>query len=218
MNIMNKVLKSIVAMVIWLSAVSANAHQPDISTCTLIEQENGQWTMQLNASMTAFQYEVRNAYGEDSYTSPEEFNQLLLKHLREHITIHANGEEVTLGNGSVQLGHATTVAFELSGVSEALEEVFVINKGFENIHNSKIIFSIIKEGFDRSGFILSEANDYQINVSLEDNQVLLIETSSTDYWMVLIVVMMILGLLGILLFRSNLRNTSFQQTTILSHP
>ena len=202
---MKKVLKSVLAAVLWLLAVSANAHQPDISSFTLIEHESGQWMLQLNASMTAFQYEVRNAYGEDSYASPEAFNQLLVNHLKKQIAIQVNGEEVTLRNGLVKLGHATTVAFELSEVPEAVTEVFVQNRGFENIHDSKVIFSIVKEGVERKQFVLNEENNFHLSVSLKEHRVLLAETLPNDYWIVIPVMVMIAGLLGLLFFKKRRR-------------
>ncbi|WP_416866800.1 MAG: hypothetical protein ACMVP2_03905 [Imperialibacter sp.] len=196
---MKKTMKSIFAMVAILFVTSAIAHQPDISSFTLIEKEPGQWMLQLNASMTAFQYEVRNAYGLDSYASAEEFNQLLLTHLKGQIDIRVNDREVTLENGMVMLGHATTVAFELSGVPGNVEEVFVKNKGFQNIYHSQGLFSIVKEGLARSRFVLSEANDYQLNVTLKDNEILLAETASNDFGSVLVIIL-IVGLSAVFLF------------------
>ncbi|MEQ9100082.1 MAG: hypothetical protein RIF36_15655 [Imperialibacter sp.] len=205
---MKKIMKSILAMVAFLSATSAIAHQPDISSFTLIEKETGQWMLQLNASMTAFQYEVRNAYGEDSYASAEEFNQLLLTHLKEQIDIRINDKEVAFENGMVMLGHATTVAFELYGVPDTVEEVFVANKGFQSIHRSQVIFSIVKEGLARSRFVLNEANDYQLNASLKGNQLMIAEASSPRvYWMAPATVAIAFALFGFLFYGINFRKT-----------
>ena len=214
---MKKILKPIVVVAILLSITTANAHQPDISSVTLIEQESGQWTMQINASMTAFQYEVWNAYGKDSYATPAEFNQLLLSHLREKIELKVNGGAVILGDGFVKLGHATAVVFNLSEIPKLIEDVSLANFGFKTIHHSQSVFSIVKEGLDNSQFVLSEANDYQLNVKMKDNQVLVSETSSTDYQMVVIVIAMFIGLFAIFLFRSSGRKPSLQPTSILSH-
>ncbi|MEQ8416645.1 MAG: hypothetical protein RIB71_19340 [Imperialibacter sp.] len=205
---MKKIMKSILAMVAFLSATSAIAHQPDISSFTLIEKETGQWMLQLNTSMTAFQYEVRKAYCKDSYASAEEFNQLLLTHLKEQIDIRINDKEVTLENGMVMLGHATTVAFELYGVPDTVEEVFVANKGFQSIHRSQVIFSVVKEGLARSRFVLNTANDYQLNVSLKGNQLMIAEASSPRvYWMAPATVAIAFALFGFLFYGINFRKT-----------
>jgi hypothetical protein len=212
---MKKIVKSIVIIIAWLSAVSANAHQPDISSLTLIEQQPGQWMLQLNASLTAFQYEVRNAYGEDSYASPEEFNQLLLKYLRGQISIQVNGEDVILGNGLVQLGHAATVAFEITEVPEVLENVFVRNKGFENIHHSQVIFVIVNEGFEKNHFLLNEANNFQLDVSMKDNQVLSAAPSWFDNRATLVTMLIITGLVGFVLYKTSFRKTAITPKRLL---
>jgi len=200
---MKNIVKSLLIVIIFLSAVSASAHQPDISTLTLIEQQPGKWMLQLNASMTAFQYEVRNEYGENSYASPEEFNQLLLKYLRAQITIQVNGEDVMLGNGLVQLGHATAVAFEVSGMPEVMEKVFIKNQGFENIYHSQIIFAIVQEGLDKSQFILNEANNYQLHVYLKDTQVLSAVKSWKGSWTILSITISAAMLFAFLMLKNN---------------
>ncbi|WP_339756313.1 hypothetical protein [Algoriphagus aquimarinus] len=202
---MKKLLTQIVAVFLWLSASGVSAHQPDISSFTIIEAQPGIWMLQLNASMTAFQYEVRNAYGEDSYASPEEFNQLLLDYLKKQIVIQINDEEVTLEKGLVRLGHATTVAFELSGVPEEIEEVFVRNYGFKNINKSQVIFSIIKEGMEKEQFLLNGENDFQLHLSLTEDQLLLPETPWISNRILLILALTGFGALGVLAYKRTSR-------------
>lgn len=205
---MKQIIKTTLALIVFLSGTSVSAHQPDISSFTLFEQESGQWMLQVNASLTAFQYEVESRYGKEAYTSPEEFNQLLLNHLRTQTTLQINGEDVTLDNGIVKLGHATSVLFELSGVPVTVEEVFVKNNSFEHIRNSQVIFSIIKEGFDKSRFALSNANDYQLHVSLKDNQVLLAKTEWLFNLTTLASILLFIGLAGFILHKSRFMTTT----------
>lgn len=213
---MKNILKTILFSIVMLSAVSAKAHQADISSFTLVEEQPGHWMLQLNASMTAFQYEVRNAYGIDSYASPEEFNQLLLTHLKSNISIEVNGKNIMLENGLVQLGHATTVAFELTGVPKTLETVFVKNKGFENINRSQAIFTIVKEGVDKSSFLLSEANEYQLKVSVVDNQVLLADTSWIENWPALLAVAVLSTLGGLVFYKVSSKKTTLSHKSLIS--
>ncbi|WP_147383190.1 DUF6702 family protein [Pontibacter oryzae] len=196
---MKKTLKSILAAFVWLTAMAAHAHQPDLSTFTLVEQQPGNWMLVLNASLTAFQQEVRYTYGEDSYTSPEEFNKLVIKHLKDKVSLNINGREVALGNGLVKLGHATTVAFKLSGVPADVSEVYVKNAGFQDIHHSQVVFSVVKNELGRKQFILSEENNYQAHLALEGNQIELVKTSdraTSLTWLLVpgIALMLMLGL------------------------
>ncbi len=213
---MKKLLKSIVIAVVSLTTLSVSAHQPDYSSIILIEQETGEWTMQLNASMTAFQYEVRNAYGDNSYSSPDEFNQLLLTHLKDKIAIQMNGETMTMGTGLVKLGHETAVVIELSGIPEGLDEIFISNLAFKNIHHSQAVFSIIREGLDKSRFVLSEENDYQVRVTLEENQVLIAETPSQGFPIMLVSTAILIGL-GLVVFTVRPGRKHLRQEAIFSN-
>lgn len=192
---MRNKLKSVMMLVVLLSGVIANAHQPDISSLTLIEQESGIWTVQINASMTAFQYEVRSAFGEDSYASPEEFNQLVLEHFRKNIMLRINGEDVTLNKGFVKLGHATAAVFELGDVPVEIEHVWIKNEGFKNIHDSQSIFSIVKHGLNKKTLALSEDNNYQTIVSLENNEMFISETPLNNRWSSSIIIIIALGMI-----------------------
>ena len=205
LNLMKKIVKLFFALAVLLSATTARAHRPDISSFTLVERAPGQWLLRVNASLTAFEHEVEHAYGKGAYASPEEFNQLVLDHLREQITIRTNEDEVTLADGSVKLGHATTVVFTLSGVADEIEEVFAKNEGFKSIHNSQVIFTLAKEGWDNHQWVLSEENGYQLSGSVKDHQVLLSEASSGSSWIMIAAIAVIVGLFGWFLFKRSRR-------------
>ncbi|UZR98956.1 DUF6702 family protein [Chondrinema litorale] len=194
---MKKSIMVLFTIFLSLSAVTTKAHQPNISSFILIEKDPELWMLQLNASITAFEYEVKNEYGKDSYNSTEEFNQLLLKHLKEQITIKINDKNVPLKNGRVQLGHSTTIVFDLAKANDGItEEIFVKNNSFQNIYNSQTIFSIIKEEFDRTRSVLNKKNDFQISVSLIDHQFIMEESPKNDIWFILfsLAVLIVIGI------------------------
>ena len=89
---MTNLIKSIILIAAWLSATATEAHQPNISSVMLIEQESGTWTVQFNAGILGFQYAVEEEHGKGSYSTVEKFNQLLLAHLHENMEILINSE------------------------------------------------------------------------------------------------------------------------------
>lgn len=199
---MNKLKLNLIVLLFLFSVTRTSAHPADVSSIALIKGESGKWTVQLISSMTAFQYEVRNAFGEDSYASPEEFNKLLLDHLRKHISLRINSKDLSLGNGLVKLGHATAVIFELNGVPDQINQVSVKNESFKTMHNSRSIFTISKEGLTQEKIILNKENNYQVNVSLENNRVLIAEEASfNNDRLMIIIALTIVCLLGLLLFK-----------------
>jgi hypothetical protein len=199
---MMKTIKLAITAFAIMTSTLTWAHQPGISSTTLIEGESGQWIIQLNSSLTSFQHEVKNAFGEDSYASADQFNQLVIKHFREHLTIKMNGNKMTLTNGYVKLGHATTVVFELSGDFGNVDDIFVKNEAFKNIHDSRSVFRIIKEEYKKNEIILNNKNNYQVNVSLEDNRFVLENTPLISQHVVIIFgILMALGLAFLFLFK-----------------
>ncbi|MEP4532964.1 MAG: hypothetical protein ABJ004_07755 [Cyclobacteriaceae bacterium] len=211
---MKKHIKTIILVAIWLSASATHAHQPDISSITLVEQESGAWTAQINAGILGFQYEVESVHGKGSYSSVEEFNHLLLTHLRENIVILVNDEEIELTKGIVKLGHAATVVFELSEVPAELNKVFVKNEGFKSIHNSQSIFSIVKEGLDRDQFIISSDNDFQVEVMINNNQVLMAGNTSSNKNLIIIATAITILLTGLFFVG---RKIKLHRSPIVSH-
>lgn len=148
-------------------SITSQAHQPDISTTMLVEQ-GGQWLLQARASLTAFQYEVRTHFEE--YKTPEEFEQMAVEHLKKNISIRIDGKEVQiLENAHVQLGHETSVVFELSGVPQNFSEISVKNSSFKDINRSQSALIVLKNGFEKKQFILNEANGHLADLQVEWN-------------------------------------------------
>ncbi|MEM0942069.1 MAG: hypothetical protein AAGI25_20105 [Bacteroidota bacterium] len=193
---MRQLIKWLMAMVVWISATLSKAHSPEISLLTMVEKESGNWTLQLNASLAAYRYEVRNAYGENSYQSIVEFNKLLLQHLQSHLTIKINSEEMPLENGAVKLGHATAVAFEIANIPAAINDLLIINKGFENIHHSRVMCKVVSEEIVGKAHILDKGNNFQVYLAKKEHQLALAEKPEDEKSFT----MALLGIITALLF------------------
>ncbi len=148
-------------------SLTSQAHQPDISTTMLVEQGD-QWLLQVRASLTAFQYEVRTHFEE--YKTPEEFEQMAVEHLKKNISIRIDGKEVQiLDNAHVQLGHETSVVLELSGVPQSFSEISVKNSSFKDINRNQSALIVLKNGFEKKQFILNEANGHEVDLEVGEN-------------------------------------------------
>ncbi|MEM7511293.1 MAG: hypothetical protein AAF388_10205, partial [Bacteroidota bacterium] len=163
--------RTIIYLFVLLGLGSLQAHNLNLSSTFLAEQEDKTWVLGIRASLTAFQYEVEYHYGENAYSSPEEFQELVLKHVREHISLTINDSDlVELTYGIVKLGHETQVLFKLSGALEDLQSLKVVNTSFEDISRNQSIFLIFKEGIGRNQFILNEENGHMTNIKLGDSR------------------------------------------------
>jgi hypothetical protein len=170
MLFVSRLLMSIIVSTLFLSFTSA-VHQPEISSTMLVEREDGAWVLQVRAALTAFEYEVHTHYGKDAYTTPEEFNALVIRHLTENISISINGKEaVSLQNGKVKLGHETTAAFEVDGIPKTIKKVSVFNSSFKDIHDNQSMLMILKKGFKKQRFSLNNKNEHTAQLKASKNQ------------------------------------------------
>ncbi len=158
---------------------SLKAHQPDISSTMLVEQENGDWLFQITAPLTAFQQEVWYVHGKESYSTPEEFNAFVLELVKNNVSVTFNKQEPsTLKAGQVFLGHETKVLFSISKNNNALQFLTIKNASFKNIHKSKSSVIILKKGYEKHIFTLSQDNHHVVNLKVKDTSFIEVAPSS----------------------------------------
>jgi len=146
-------------------------HDPEHSSTILIEQADGTWILQVNSAMTAFEYEVHSNFGENSYKTAEEFNEFVVKRLMKNISIKINNKnDVSLHNGTVKLGHETTVVFKVLGIPKKITTISFTNSIFKDIYNNQNTLIIIKKGFKKQQFLLNKKNDYTVQIKALKNQ------------------------------------------------
>lgn len=160
-------MKKLFFLLLLISGASLQAHQPDISTTMLVERGEGRWLLQLNASLTAFEYEVKTVFPGKTYSTPAEFQQLVLDLVLAKVEIDFNdGTKAELLNGIVKLGHETNVVFELKNVPASLTSVSVRNSTFRDIHRNQSALVFLKKGFERKQQILDGSNGHTLRFVL----------------------------------------------------
>lgn len=153
---------------VWLLVPMAMfGHSPSQSSVLLVEGENGQWTLQIRGALSAFEYVVHREYTEDSYGTPEEFQELMAGELSQNLTLSIDNERIDLDDPTIKLGHETIVVYRLNLPTE-FQTVEMKNSFFENIYKSKCAFMILKNGVKRKLFNLEETNDHTAKVKVED--------------------------------------------------
>ena len=163
-------LRYILLTITTLTSSALYAHQPDRSSTMLVEKAEGEWILQVRAALTAFEYEVHVNYGEDSYKTPEEFNGLVLDHLRNNIYVVVNKDTISLKGGNVKLGHETSVIFELEEELQDLQYVSVIQNSFVDVNRNQSALVLLKKGLKPQQFIMNQSNDHQMDIEFSNNE------------------------------------------------
>lgn len=168
--------KWFLGLTLFLITWSVQAHQTEISSTMLVEQDNKTWVVQIRSALAAFDQTIQANY--PKYESAEEFQALVLQHIKDNLQITFNEQdEITLENGVVKLGHETSVVFEVVGVPENIESVYVKNSSFQSINRNQSALILLKKGFKKKQFTISKQNNYALQLKAANNQFTPVETT-----------------------------------------
>ena len=188
-------LNKFILILFLLIGVSAKAHQPEVSTTMLVQNENNVWVLQISASLTAFQKEVRTHFSE--YKTPVEFQEMVLEHIKNNLVITFNdNQNITLSKGIVKLGHETKVVYEILGVPSVIKTVSVQNTAYKDIYNNKSALVLLKDGFNKEHFVLNKKNNHRLKLASKDNKFVVVTVNEASFFspLILAALLMVLGL------------------------
>ena len=185
-------------------SIGMKAHQADISTTMLVEKENGTWVLQISSSLTAFQHEIRTHFAETPYETPEEFQQMVIEHIKNNLQLSFNdSQNITLGNGDVRLGHETKVVFQVFGIPSDIKSVMVKSTVFDDIHRSQSALVLLKEGFNKEQFVLNDANNHTMELQVNGNEFAEVEENNTSLISAGLLLIVIAGIAALLLLMNS---------------
>jgi hypothetical protein len=172
--------KKISCIGLLFMVMSAKAHQADVSTTMLVEKEDNSWVLQISASLTAFQHEIQTHFFDTPYQSPQEFQSMVLEHVKNNLRIRFNEKDIFFGKGIVQLGHETKVVFEVFGIPNDIKTVQIKNTAFQDIHKNQSALILLKEDFNKEHFVLNGANNHTLELYTEGNTFKILETERSN--------------------------------------
>ena len=203
--------KYFIILLLLIGTVLAKAHQPDLSSTMLIEQGKNQWLLQVRAALTAFEYEIESNYGKDAYSTPEEFRDLVIDHVKKHVSVEFNQlAAVAIQNAYVKLGHETNVVFELTDVPKLINSVRVKNNCFEDINRNQSALIILKEGMAQDQFVLDQSNDHTTTLQVAHSKFVkvtnatMLSDAKYMYYMVFVLITSIIFASVLLVFKKEI--------------
>lgn len=217
---MKKKFKYLIVHCLLLISVVASAHNPDLSSTILVEKGENTWILQIRAALTAFEYEVESHFGKDAFATPEEFQALVVEHVRENLSIKYNSHDVAeLKNGKVKLGHETSITFEVIGLPTSIEFLEVENSSFKHIPRNQSALMVLKKGFAKEQFNLNAKNDHTAKLKVANSKIVLTtptseENNSSIYFLAVAILFVSVIFFGYKLARKNRTNYSFQNKVL----
>ena len=179
LNKMNiKLILTLIGMVIYSPFLFA--HSPDLSSLMIYEQ-NGKVFLVIKSSIAAFEGEVHHHYGKNSYKTPQEFNELAVKHFKKSCFVLVNSDTIKFVNPQIQLGHETTVFTEIKNMPQKITNYYVKNILFKDMPNNQCELIINHKDLPQKQFILNNENDHEVTFRLENNNWIIEEHSNSMF-------------------------------------
>lgn len=166
-----KNMKHLLIFIFLLVGTTTFAHQIDLSTIILSKTENGKVVMQINSSMTAFQGEINYLNPKNSYKSPDDFRNLVIKHFLKNFSMILNEKDtLKFVNPIVILGHETKIVVEVTGIPKNVYSISLKNKLFKDIHDSESAVVFLLKGFpEKTHYELNDENNHELDIALIDS-------------------------------------------------
>ncbi|WP_281323993.1 hypothetical protein [Flavobacterium sp. IMCC34518] len=147
------------------------AHQPDLSTVMIYQDETGKCFLQFYSSLTAFEGEVDYKYSKNAYKTPEEFRALVIAHFNKSVLFICNAKDtLKFGKPQVLLGHETKLVAEVFGFPKKITSMYFKNTLFMDIPHNQSSLIILKKGLPNQLFVLNNENKQEINLVLENGK------------------------------------------------
>ncbi|MCX6262929.1 MAG: hypothetical protein NTZ47_00095 [Bacteroidetes bacterium] len=173
-------MKSIYLILLLLCVKVVQAHEPQLSSLMIYDQ-NGKSLLLIKSSLTAFEGEIDYHYNKTAYRTPDEFNQLIIKHFDKNCFVIINDDTVKLINPYVILGHETTMFAELLNPPKKITSVYVRNTFFKDMHNNMCELILTTKGLPQQQYILKNDNQQEVKLRVENEKWVVDKTSNSFY-------------------------------------
>jgi hypothetical protein len=146
-------------IILLLFVESVYAHNPQVSTISIIQNENKKWSVFITAPLYTCQLAIKNKYPQmnmDS-TSSYEIQKIILDLVKYNLII--NGDtNVKLMNDKVQLAHETTIFFDINNDNFLPTEISFT--AFSKLYNHFTLLKIVPNQSKEIAYILNTDNKF----------------------------------------------------------
>ena len=201
-------MKKFIALFLFiLMGTTTQAHQPDLSMLMVYQTAEGNYYLQMTSSLVAFEGMVEFKYGKNSYKTPEEFKELVIKHFRESFSMESNNKNnIGFSNAQVMLGHETRFIAEVLNMPKNIKQIDIKNDVFKEMPQNQCILIFTGENLPKQQFILSKENNNELKLMFENGKWNLKdyeETNLGDFKIMLSIILISILLIVAVVFLKN---------------
>ena len=164
--------KIIITSFFLLFQIFLFAHNPQQSSLKLIIFENNGF---LNISLS--QYGIEQALIKKypnldlSSVEPNDFKELLIKYLKEHIILSVDGHQLKIGKGVIKLGnHQTDLKFEINNFPENPKSMNADVSCFQENERQNNFFTILYKGLTTRAK-LEKNNNFKCKFTFSNSEI-----------------------------------------------
>lgn len=161
--------KKILFLILINICTKAFAHNPQVSTISIIQQENKKWSVFITAPLSTFQLAIVANFPTLNMDSLDVYaiQNIIPDLLRNNLIINDN-ENINLINTKIQVAHETTIYFELSDTSSIRQIKFTT---FSKLTDHFTLFKIVPLNKKEITYILNSDNNYVFRLNKSDNKI-----------------------------------------------
>ena len=161
--------KKILFLILINICTKAFAHNPQVSTISIIQQENKKWSVFITAPLSTFQMAIVANFPTLNIDSLDVYaiQNIIPDLLRNNLIINES-ENINLINKKIQVAHETTIYFELSDTSSIRQIKFTT---FSKLTDHFTLFKIVPLNKKEITYILNSDNNYVFQLNQSDNKI-----------------------------------------------
>jgi len=153
------------------------AHNPQVSTITIIQNENKKWSVFITAPLYTCQLAIKDKFPQmnmDSISSYE-IQKIILDLVKNNLIFNGDAN-LKLINDKVQLAHETTIFFDIN--NDNFSPTTISFTAFSKLYNHFTLLKIIPSNSEEITYILNTENKFNFPKMSETHS-----TSFNLYWL-----------------------------------
>jgi hypothetical protein len=150
--------KILLTITITFFLLNACAHSPQVSTISFIQNENKSWSVFITAPLYACQLAIQANYptiDTDSLVI-DSFQRLMISLIKQKLIINGDSN-VNLVNAKIQVGHESTMYFEINDSLPINEVDF---KVFDKLRDHFTLLKLVPQKANEINCVLNTENNY----------------------------------------------------------